>query len=120
MMLPAHFTSGWKSTDRYCCVPGNAQFAALWCRFGHRDGDLPLVNTGLKMIDWLKQRQALDNVAPEIRGGLPGAWPIDAGYSIYSYVNWAAKYFVDALLEARAAREMLATADLKVRTTTQI
>jgi hypothetical protein len=110
LFLPAHFTSGWKSADRYCCVPGNAQFATLWCRHGRRARDLSLVNTGLKMVDWLKQRQALDNVEPGIRGGLPGAWPIDGGYSIYSYVNWAAKYFVDALLEARVARQRLAGA----------
>jgi hypothetical protein len=106
--LPAHFTSGWTSADRYCCVPGNAQFAALWCRHGRRDGDLTLITTGLKMVDWLKQRQALDNVEPGIRGGLPGAWPIDGGYSVYSYVNWAAKYFVDALLEARLVRPTFA------------
>jgi hypothetical protein len=110
LFLPAHFTSGWKSADRYCCVPGNAQFATLWCRHGRRDGDLSLINTGLKMVDWLKQRQALDNVEPGIRGGLPGAWPIDGAYSVYNYVNWAAKYFVDALLEARAARQILAGA----------
>ncbi len=108
VFLPAHFTSGWKSTDRYCCVPGNAQFATLWCRHGRRAGDLPLVNAGLKMVDWLKQRQALDNVEPGIRGGLSGAWPIDGGYSVYCYVNWAAKYFVDALLEARIVRPVLA------------
>jgi len=79
----------------------------LWCRHGRRTGDVALVNTGLKMVDWLKQRQALDNVEAGIRGGLPGAWPIDGGYSIYSYVNWAAKYFADALVEARVAREWL-------------
>jgi hypothetical protein len=107
MFLPAHFTSGWKSTDRYCCLPGNAHFAKLWCRHGRRAGDLTLINTGLKMVDWLKQRQALDNDEPGIRGGLPGAWPIDGGYPVYSYVNRAAKYFVDALLEARAARQEL-------------
>jgi hypothetical protein len=106
--LPAQFTSGWKSVDRFSCVPGNAQFATLWLRHGRRDRDLPLINTGLKMVEWLKQRQALDNVEPGIRGGLPGAWPIDGGYSVYSYVNWAAKYFVDALLEARLARQRLA------------
>jgi hypothetical protein len=110
LFLPAHFTSGWKSADRFSCVPGNAQFATLWCRHGRRAGDLPLLNTGLKMVDWLKQRQTLDNVEPGICGGLPGAWPIDGGYSIYSYVNWAAKYFVDALLEARIARRRLTDA----------
>ena len=105
--LPARFTAGWKSSDRFSCLPGNAQFATLWLRFGQRDGDLGLVNTGLKMVDWLKQRQALDNVEPGIRGGLSGAWPVDGGYSVYSYVNWAAKYFVDALLAARPACQTL-------------
>ena len=109
--LAAHFSSGWTSTDRFCCVPGNAQFATLWLRHGRRDGDLALINTGLKMVEWLMERQALDNVEPGIRGGLPGAWPIDGGYSVYSYVNWAAKYFVDALLEARVARQGLADAE---------
>jgi len=107
LFLPARFTAGWKAVDEFCCVPGNAQFAWLWCRHGRRTGDVALVNTGLKMVDWLKQRQALDNVEAGIRGGLPGAWPIDGGYSIYSYVNWAAKYFADALVEARVAREWL-------------
>jgi hypothetical protein len=106
--LPARYTSGWKSTDPYCCVPGNAQFATLWCRHGRRAGDLPLVNTGLKMVDWLKQRQPLDNVEPGIRGGLSGAWPIDGGYSVFTYVNWGAKFFVDALIEAGVARRYLA------------
>ena len=76
-----------------------------------RDGDLALINTGLKMVEWLKERQTLDNVEPGIRGGLQGAWPIDGGYSVYNYVNWAAKYFVDALLEARVARQALAHAE---------
>jgi hypothetical protein len=111
LFLPAHFTSGWKSADRFSCVPGNAQFATLWCRHGRRTGNLSLINTGLKMVEWLKKRQSLDNVEAGIRGGLPGAWPIDGGYSVYSYVNWATKYFVDALLEARAAQRVLANVE---------
>ncbi|PYR48575.1 MAG: hypothetical protein DMF89_15350 [Acidobacteria bacterium] len=91
-------------------LAANAQFATLWLRHGRREGDLALINTGLKMVEWLKQRQALDNVEAGIRGGLPGAWPIDGGYSVFCYVNWAAKYFADALLEARMARQGLADA----------
>ena len=106
--LPAHFTEGWKSTEKFSCVPGNAQFATLWLHHGRRKNNLTLVNTGLKMVEWLKERQSLKNPAPSIRGGLPGAWPIDGGYSIYNYVNWATKYFIDALLEARqASRDIL-------------
>jgi len=107
LFLPAHFKPGWNSTDQFSCVPGNAQFAVLWCRQGCRDGDRALVNAGVKMVDWLKQRQLLDNVEPGICGGLPAAWPIDGGYSIYNYPNWSAKYFLDALLAAREARQVL-------------
>jgi hypothetical protein len=88
-------------------MPGNAQFATLWLQHGRRSRDLPLANTGLKMVEWLKGRQALDNPEPGIRGGLSGAWPIDGGYSVFSFVNWAAKYFADALLEARQVRRHL-------------
>ena len=105
--LPALFTEGWKSTEQFSCLPGNAQFATLWLQHAHRLRDLPLANTGLKMVEWLKGRQALDNPEPGIRGGLSGAWPIDGGYSVFSFVNWAAKYFADALLAARRVRRDL-------------
>jgi hypothetical protein len=104
MMLPAHFRTHWRSDEKFSCVPGNAQFAALWLKHGLRIRDVPLVNTGLKMVEWLKGLQSLDNPEPGIRGGLPGAWPVDGGYSIYSYVNWSAKYFIDALLLAKRAQ----------------
>ena len=108
LFLPAYFTDGWKSSDQFSCMPGNAQFATLWLTHAHRLRDLPLANAGLKMVDWLKARQSLDNVEPGIRGGLSGAWPIDGGYSVFSFVNWAAKYFADALLQAgRVRRDLL-------------
>jgi hypothetical protein len=108
--LPARFSPGWKSIDTFSCVPGNAQFAALWLQHGRRLNDLALVNSGLKMVDWLKTRQSLGNPCDGIRGGLPGAWPIDGGYSVYSVVNWAVKYFVDALIEARRIKREWADA----------
>ncbi len=105
--LPAYFTEGWKSTETFSCLPGNAQFATLWLMHSLRLRDLTMANTGLKMVEWLKGRQSLDNPEPGIRGGVPGAWPIDGGYSIFSMVNWAAKYFADALLEARRVKREL-------------
>lgn len=105
--LPAYFTEGWKSSDTFSCMPGNAQFATLWLTHGLRLRDLPMANTGLKMVDWIKGRQSLDNPEPGIKGGVPGAWPIDGGYSIFSMVNWAAKYFADALMQARRVKRDL-------------
>lgn len=96
--LPASFSEGWKSTDNYSCLTGNAQFAALWLRHGMRTRDLRLLNAGLKMVDWLKGLQSLNNPNSGIRGGIAGAWPIDGGYSEFRYLNWATKFYVDALL----------------------
>lgn len=108
LFLPATLTRRFTSADRFSCIPGNAQFAGLWLRHGLLAGDLPLVNAGLKMVDWLKGVQSLDNPNPGIRGGLPGSWPIDGGYSIFFYVDWAAKFFADALMLAERAKASLA------------
>jgi hypothetical protein len=35
---------------------------------------------------------------------MAGSWPIDGGYSVFTYVDWAAKFFADSLLLADAAR----------------
>lgn len=107
LFLPATLTHRLLSADRYSCLPGNAQFACLWLRLGLMNGDLPLLNTGLKMVDWLKGIQSLENENPGIRGGLAGSWPIDGGYSVFFYVNWAAKFFADSLLLAHDTRRRL-------------
>lgn len=107
LFLPATLSPRLTSTDRYSCLPGNAQFACLWLRLGMMDNNLPLLNVGLKMVDWLKGLQSLDSVNPGIRGGLAGSWPIDGGYSVFTYVDWAAKFFADSLLYAQAARQKL-------------
>jgi hypothetical protein len=107
LFLPATVDHRFLSLDRYSCIPGNAQFACLWLRLGMMKDDLRLLNTGLKMVDWLKGIQSLHNENPGIRGGLPGSWPIDGGYSIFFYVDWAAKFFADSLLLAHEARRRL-------------
>jgi hypothetical protein len=104
LFLPATLTRRLTSGDRYSCLPGNAQFACLWLRHGMMNDDLPMVNTGLKMVDWLKGLQSLRNENPGIRGGIAGSWPIDGGYSVFTYTDWASKFFADSLLLAEAAR----------------
>ena len=107
LFLPATLTERFTSRDRFACLPGNAQFAALWLRHGMLTADLPLTNSGLKMVDWLKGVQSLDNENDGIRGGLAASWPIDGGYSVFFFVNWAAKFFADALMLAEDAKAKL-------------
>ena len=34
----------------------------------------------------------------ETRGAVKGSFPVSGGYGTYEYLNWAAKFFVDAQL----------------------
>lgn len=105
--LPASFSKGWKSADKFSCLTGNAQFACLWLRHGIRTKDLRFINVGLKMVDWLKGLQSLNNPNLGIYGGIAGAWPIGGGYSEFRYLNWATKFYADALmLSDKALEEM--------------
>jgi uncharacterized protein YyaL (SSP411 family) len=37
----------------------------------------------------------------EVRGAVKGSFPVDGAYGRYEYLNWAAKFFVDANLYER-------------------
>jgi hypothetical protein len=81
----------------YSCLTGNAQMSINWgrlyqCRGGERFRD------GVGTINrFLKTTQAQSGSDGE-RGGIKGSHPISGGYHPWQYPNWAAKYFVDALM----------------------
>jgi len=39
-----------------------------------------------------------------IRGGVKGSFPVDGGYGTYEFLNWAAKFLIDACDAERVAR----------------
>jgi hypothetical protein len=60
------------------------------------------------MNRYLMSTQDLTARDDGIRGGIKGSDPIHAEYGTYEYLNWAAKFFADALmLEERLARQGL-------------
>ena len=42
--------------------------------------------------------QSLNSVNPGIRGAIPESFPCWGKYNPFSFPNWAAKYFIDALI----------------------
>ncbi|MEO0478455.1 MAG: formyltransferase family protein [Planctomycetota bacterium] len=99
--LPGVLNWEWKSRADFCCLTGNAQMALIWFRLFDRDGDPRLLNGAFKAIDEIELRQSLDQKNPALRGGIPGSFPVWGGYIRMGVPNWAAKYFVDSLLEKR-------------------
>lgn len=98
----------WKSTGAdYACLTGNAQMALIWFRLAKIDDDARFINAGIKAIDLIKSAQPMESSDAGIRGGIPGSAPVWGHYMYMGLPNWAAKYFVDALL---AKRDALASA----------
>ncbi|MGM0715959.1 MAG: prenyltransferase/squalene oxidase repeat-containing protein [Halobacteriota archaeon] len=98
-ILKGSFDSDWESSWYYC-LTGNAQMAIIWLRLYRLTGERDYLFAVRQAIEFLKRRQSLDG-AKDIRGGVPGSYPIFGKYMFLRYPNWAAKFFVDALLEMR-------------------
>jgi folate-dependent phosphoribosylglycinamide formyltransferase PurN len=106
--LPGVLDARWRGRSTAACLTGNCQMALIWLRLYDRTADAALLNAALKAIDLVKAAQDLDNLDPGIRGGIAGSHPVWGEYITNALPNWAAKYFIDALLAKRAALSRIA------------
>src|SRR5205085_4337236 len=101
----------------YACLTGNCQMALIWFRLHQLSRNLRLVNAALKAIDLVKLAQPMRNPNPGLFGGIPGSDPIYGNYIEGALPNWAAKYFIDALLEKRRVLSELQTEPARLAAT---
>ncbi len=99
--LPGLVGGDWRGRSRYACLTGNCQMALIWFRLHGLSRNMRLVNAALKAIDLVKLAQPMRNPNPGLFGGIPGSDPVHGSYIEGAVPNWAAKYFIDALLEKR-------------------
>ncbi len=107
--LPGLIGSDWRGRSRSACLTGNCQMALIWFRLHGLSRNLRLVNAAFKAIDLVKLAQPMRNPNPGLFGGIPGSDPIHGSYIEGAVPNWAAKYFIDALLERRLVLSQLRT-----------
>lgn len=105
--LPGRLGPDWRSAARFCCLTGNAQMALIWMRLFERTQDVWWLNPAFKAIDEIKLRQPMQSDNPGIRGGVPGSFPIWGDYIFGGIPNWAAKFYLDALLQKSRVLEGL-------------
>ncbi len=96
--LAGRFDAEWHPVARWSCLPGDAQIARVWLRLFQLLGKLHYLKAAQRMTHFLASTQNLTAPDPGVRGGIKGAHPIWAEYAPYEYPNWAANFFVDALL----------------------
>lgn len=96
--LPGRLDSAWHAASRWSCVTGNAQMAIIWQRLNAETGDHSWQAVAESAIRFNLSIQDLTAVDAGIRGGMPGSHPRSGGYMKHRYPNWAAKFFMDALM----------------------
>jgi hypothetical protein len=95
--LRGRYDSEWHPTVRWRCLTGEAQTAIVWFRLAAVSGDASWVGPARRLNDALRRTQALAG-NPDTVGGVRGARPVWGPYGPYEHLNWAAKFFADALL----------------------
>jgi folate-dependent phosphoribosylglycinamide formyltransferase PurN len=103
--LPGMLDYQWRPISSYACLTGNAQMALIWLHMYEECGDPRLLNAALNAIDIVKAAQMLDGADDGVTGGIAGSQPVWGEYIQHAFPNWAAKYFIDALLAKQRAME---------------
>lgn len=96
--LPGTFGPGWRKTDYSSCLTGNCQLALIWIDLFNITGDPLYYSAAEKAISFVADAQNIQTTNRNIRGGIPGSYPIFGRYERLKYPNWSAKFFIDALL----------------------
>ena len=62
-------------------------------------GDLAWLGPVPRVLTFLKRTQNRMTGHAGLQGGIKGSWPLSGHYAPFEVLNWATKFFVDALME---------------------
>jgi hypothetical protein len=106
--LPGRFDRQWRPTVSWVCLTGLAQMSILWRKhatLGDRQGPNPSSPNSVRLLaasecvnSFLRRTQDLRSSNPGLRGGIRGSFPVNGAYGRWRVLNWATKFFVDALM----------------------
>jgi hypothetical protein len=103
--LPGRFNADWSGAVTWSCLTGNVQMATNWMRLHAITGDAAWLEPVPRVIQFLKRTQNRTSTDPGLRGGIKGSAPMSGDYGHHEILNWATKYFADALLRHQAVLE---------------
>jgi len=96
--MPGRYRSDWTGPESWSCLTGEAQMANNWMRLSLITGQTRWLEPVERVLTFVKRTQNRSSSDPGLRGGIKGSWPFGAEYSQYQMLNWATKYFADALM----------------------
>jgi hypothetical protein len=88
----------WKADFSFTCVTGNLQLALCWLIISEQTSDARFLNAALKILDVVQDAQWLLRWPRSLWGAFPGSKPLWGPYMRFRYPNWAAKFYLDAMM----------------------
>lgn len=98
--LPGRIKKDWSSGVSWACLTGTAQISYCWLKLYDITGIARFRDAGIVANRYVRETVSLQG-SESTRGGVRGSFPIDGSYGRFEYLNWAAKFFVDANLLER-------------------
>lgn len=96
--IAGRFNRMFTAAANWCCLTGSAQTSWLWSELESITGDRKYGSCAERVNKYLMQRHDISSMDPNIRGGVAGSWPVWGPYGRLKVLNWATKFFVDALV----------------------
>lgn len=89
----------------YVCLTGSVQIAHCLFLLHRLTGVQRYLDVGRRLTSFVRRSVRLDG-PPDTAGGVKGSFPVDGEYGKWEYLNWAAKFCIDAnLLETELVSE---------------
>ncbi len=95
--LAGRLDANWKATADYVCLTGSVQIAHCLFILHQLQKKQSYLEAGKRLNSYVRRTVQMDGPAGQ-RGGLKGSFPVDGEYGRWEYLNWAAKFSIDANL----------------------
>lgn len=97
--LKGRYDRRWVGTVTWRCITGEAQVALVLLRLSKYVPERRLfADTARAILEDIARIQDADSPYPETGGAVSGSEPLWGRYCPLTYINWAAKFYLDALL----------------------
>ena len=96
--MPGRFGQDWCGAVPWSCLTGEAQMVNNWTRLFQLTAEARWVEPVDRVLTFVKRTQNRSSTDPGLRGGIKGSAPMSGGYGTHEILNWATKYFADALI----------------------
>jgi hypothetical protein len=96
--IPGTIDRNFRGASPWCCLTGTAQTSIVWAELYQITGSPRYREAFERANRYLMLRHDTSSLISTTRGGITGSWPVWGDYGKYKTLNWATKFFLDALL----------------------